>query len=274
MMIAIVSDSSSYLTRDEARMLGVRTVPMTYTQNGCPFTETYIERNGLFEESFSRPGVSLSTAHSSVSAFMGTFQELMRRGFFIICLTISSRLSGAYSSASIAAREVDPVGGRIIVVDSLTTAAGMYFLIRKTRELIDDGLDLMSIASNIEEERENIGIVFSVDDMRPLRKSGRLGIVRQSVGTVLNIRPILMCAEGAVVSAGLARGKNEQMRMMLDKVPKNAKSAAIMYISNPQAPEALRAILAGRGIACELRKLGPVLGIHLGLGVVGIAWSL
>ena len=73
----------------------------------------------------------------------------------------------------------------------MLAAGGTYLLIQKAAESIRQERSMEEIIDRLMKLRERIGIVFSVSDMGPLRRSGRLGIVRQSVGTVLNIRPIL-----------------------------------------------------------------------------------
>lgn len=122
----------------------------------------------------------------------------------VLCLTISSRLSGTYSNASLAAKSV---GGAIRIVDGRTTAGGSCLLLRHAAQRIREGAQLQPLAEELRALREQIGIAFSVTDMNPLRRSGRLGIVRQSVGTILNIRPILQLVQGGVVACDTARGK-------------------------------------------------------------------
>ena len=80
----------------------------------------------------------------------------------------------------------------------LTTAGGLLLMVRAARRLIDVGFSLEETARKIEAMRDAVNIRFSVGDMTPLRRSGRLGPVRQSVGTILNIRPILTCRKGSV----------------------------------------------------------------------------
>lgn len=63
--------------------------------------------------------------------------------------------------------------------------------------------------------RHRVQITFSVDDMEPLRRSGRLGSVKLSVSTILNIRPMLRCENGSIQSYAVVRGQNEQLRALI-----------------------------------------------------------
>ena len=106
-----------------------------------------------------------------------------------------------------------------------------------------------------------------------LRRSGRLGPVRQSVCTVLNVRPLLTCREGAVVSCGMVRGHNEQMRALDQAVPENAGCIVVQYIRNINGARQLQHRLESRlNKTVLLRPIGPVLAIHLGVDMIGVAW--
>ena len=269
-MIAIVCDSTVYMTKNEAESFDVKIVPVSYYTPSATYEETFIDKNAEYE-SLIEAGYC-KTNHTNINVFSNAFNELISAGHEVLCLTISSRLSGTYSSALIAAKELCPE--KIMVVDSLTTAGGLFMLVKKAREFILSGKTLVETALEIEKLRNKINIIFSVNDMTPLRRSGRLGIVRQSIGTILNLRPILLCKDGAIVGEGTARGASEQIEIMTSKVPDNCKEIFIHYINNYSTTAKITKALEERGYKNEvtLRKLGPVLGIHLGLSVTAIVW--
>lgn len=272
-MIAIVTDSTAYLTSDEAKALRVGVVPESYSVNRQMFNENYADKNGTFERLILKHPCGCKTAHASVGAFMSMFSESLRQGLKVFCVTISSRLSGTYSSAVVAARELGSPD--VMVVDSLTTAGGLRLLVEEARRLsLEDGITLDALAAEVEKLREKIGIVFSVDNMDFIRASGRLGTVRQSIGTVLNVRPILLCSDGAVISDGQARGKNALCRALAGRIPTSAKKIVLHSFGENGAAAQLREEIARRfpGVPLLFSRPGPVLGIHLGLGMVAAAW--
>lgn len=270
-MITIVTDSTAYISSDEARALGTCVVPMNYTVNGMPYQETYTDRNGGFVRLLGTASSPPTTSQVSVPAFTSAFEQYTRGSGEVVCVTISSRLSGTYGSAVAAARETR---GKVAVVDSLTTAGGIYLLILEARRLADSGMNADEIASALETVRDEITTVFSVEDMNPLRRSGRIGIVRQSVGTMLNIKPILRCSQGAVVSECLARGKTEQLRALTALMPEKINHALVHSFGGGADAQALYNEIARTHPEAELgnRTLGPVLGVHLGLGVLAAVW--
>lgn len=270
-MIAIVTDSTAYITREDARALGVVVVPMTYSIGGHQlYTESYIGENGMFESLLKKNPPGQRTSQATMSAFMSTFEELRSAGHQVLCLTISSRLSGTYSNAAIAARELG--GTDISVVDSRTTAGGLFLMARAARRMIDEGMTLDQVTQRLKVLRDKVKVIFSVEDMGPLRRSGRLGVVRLSVSTILNIKPILKCADGSVVSCGIARGRHEQLRALERAVPEAAREMVVEHLCAEKEAGELMERVKLRGVPVLMRPVGPVLGIHLGLGCVGIAW--
>ena len=269
-MIVIVTDSTACITKQEAQHLGVIYAPMTYTIDGKAFTEHFAEDNGAFA-ALIREAKELHTSHPAIDCYEHTFSALRRSGFEVLCLTISSRLSGTFSNASLCAKEIGPEGIR--VVDTRTTAIGLGFLAQEARRLIQSGYGLEETAQAITRMRGQVKTLFSVGDMTPLRRSGRLGPVRQSVGAILNIRPLLTCRDGAVVACGAARGRNDQLRSLLRAVPENAREIAVQFIEEEEAAKQLAKQLEEKcATPVTLRRLGPVLGIHLGLDILGVMW--
>ena len=268
-MITIVTDSSSYFKKDEAQELGIRVIPNNYCVDGRGYNESFSDRNGDFESLLKGKG---TTSHPNISAFLSCFEEEIRKGNEVLCITISSRLSGAYGTAHMAAKQTGSNG--IAVFDSLFTAGGLYLLVKEAKKLIEKGITLEEILKELPTIRDRIAIVFSVDDMTPLRKSGRIGFVRMSVGTFLNIKPILLCKDGSVVSEGVARGNAEIIKSFIAKISADTQKTVISYLGDNGLATNLYHIIKKTfpHIAITLQKAGPVLGIHLGRKVIAVSF--
>lgn len=270
-MITIVTDSSSYFKKAEAAELGVLVIPMYYTVNNQRYYESYGDQNGDFENLL-KGKAKVSTSQSNMGAFLSCFEEELTKNNQVLCITISSRLSGTFGSAYSAAKQTE--SDDIVVFDSRLTAGGMYLLIKETKKLIEKGMPLRDILRELPAIRDRITIAFSVDDITPLRNSGRLGFVRMSVSTILNIKPILLCEDGVVISDSVARGRIEIIKKLADKVAGNVSDVVINYIENQRAAADLYNVIKWQhpNAHIKLRKLGPILGIHLGLQVIGISF--
>ena len=270
-MITIVTDSSSYFKKDEAQSLGIKIIPINYTVNGQSYSEYFSDQNGDFENLLKGNG-EYTTSHPNMSAFLSCFEEETPKDNEVLCITISSRLSGAYSTAYMAAKQTE--SKNITVFDSQFTAGGLYLLVKEAKKLIESGLSLHEVVKELPSIRDKITIAFSVDDMEPLRKSGRIGFVRMSVGTFLNIKPILLCKEGAIVSDSVVRGKSEIIKIFVGKISSATRDVVISYIGDNHMASNLYHVIkdAFPQVTITLQKVGPVLGIHLGLQVIAVSF--
>ena len=266
-MIHLICDTTACLTRQEAKELGVLMVPMHFTRGDL---KTFPE--GYVEDWTPTPGESLlhyTTAQASAAAFADLFEKLKRQGHQALCITISSRLSGTYANALHAANEAGP---HVQVVDSRSTGAAMYLLLKEARRQIDAGAELMSVFESLKELRDHTRTLFSLRDMAPLRKSGRLGFVRMSVSTLLNVRPLLTLEDGSVVSYAQSRGRQDEHRKLADGITGNPTDVVVQYCGDREQAEALSGLLTARGYHVTLRRIGIVLAVHLGVPVLSTAW--
>ena len=147
-MIVLVTDSTAYISAAEAAALGVMVLPMTYSVDAqAPVNERYVDDNGDFERLIRENPTTLRTSQVSFVRFQSAFEELRAAGHQILCMTISSRLSGTYGNAFNAARELP--GDGIRVVDSLSTGGGLTLLLREARRMIASGMNLADTAEAI-----------------------------------------------------------------------------------------------------------------------------
>lgn len=269
-MIYLVTDTTAGLTRQEAKELGAVMVPMSYARQGRAFiAEGYAED---FHPPQANTGVDLSqytTAQASAAAFADVFEQIVSAGHQALCLTISARLSGTYLNACQAANEVGK--GQVEVLDSRTTGAALYLLLRRARQMLDTGMGLKA-AEQVRLLCDSTHTLFSVQDMGPLRRSGRLGVVRLSVSSLLNVRPVLRLEDGGVVTHALARGRQQQLRELAAALKGAPRQVAVQHAAAPVDAQTLAEQLRAIGHEVSVRGVGLVLSIHLGLPCLGLGW--
>lgn len=279
-MLRLVTDSTCGLARDEAEALGVEVVPMTYVTDGARHAEGFMGESGDYARLFGTSRVVTSEAIRT-SAFERAIAPALAAGDDVLCLTISSRLSGTYRSAEEAAAACVSKAGekgapRARAFDSWLAAGALEFTVRRARELAGEGASLDEVVGRLEDERPSRQIVFSVPDLRALSVSGRLGAFRRSVATKLNRYPIMRLEEGGIVEAGFGRGARGMGVAMARLASESACSFIISHFG-ARGVEAQQLLLAVRErfphAKVRVKDGGPVLAKHLGLGAVALSWE-
>ena len=141
-----------------------------------------------------------STSQASPAAFEAEYEKAREAGEAAIVIALTSKLSGTYQSATIAAEDYD----NIYIVDSGTVAIGGGILVEYALNLLDEGLEAKEIAEKLEEVKRRIGIVALVYTLEYLKKGGRISKTAAFAGGVLNIKPVLSVENGEIKMLGKA----------------------------------------------------------------------
>lgn len=280
-MLAIVTDSTCGLGRKEAEELGIDVLPVTYVADGTRYREGFVGENGDYD-GLLRSAQKTATEAVRAHAFSRTFQRHLDAGRDVLCITLSSRLSGTYRSACEAAeacrnRLPQVEGGpQVAVIDSWGTAGALEFVLRQAQALARLGFPLADVATHIEHYRSSQEIVFSVPDIKVLRGSGRLGALSRSVATMLNRYPVLKLERGGIVKGGMVRGSRGVGRGLAELAPAGATEFVISHFGAREVEtQQLFLALKQRFPHADIRVKdgGPVLACNIGLGSVGLSWK-
>lgn len=278
--VTIVCDSSIPITRAEAASLGCVVVSMHYLVDGVRHAERYEGENEKYDALF-RNAKILSTEAVFQSAFHDEFRRVLERGSDVLCITMSSRLSGTYRSAVDARKQLLGEGvavERIVVVDSWTTSGGLDFMVRRARRLVTGGATLGEAAAELERTRALQGIAFTVPRLDVLRRSGRLGAMRRAVAGKLDRYLIMVLDKGGIRDTDVAHGMGATVRTLVRQVPEGARKGLLVVSSygDSAAADALvdcvHRMLPKATV--EKRDGGPVVSLHLGVGSVSLAWDV
>lgn len=271
--IQIVTDSTAYLTKDEINKYNIKVVPLLVHFQG---QDDYEGLPGEFEEFFDRLKESEdfpTTSQPSAGAFAKIFQDAVDQGQEVVAILISSKLSGTYNSAVLGADMVD--SDKITVIDSQTSVANMKHMVIQAQNMALQGKKRQEIVDYVEEQKTKMGIYLTVDTLNYLKKGGRLSSTQAFVGSILNVKPILKLEDGVIKPVGKVKGKRKAIEMMLENVPRDAKTIYIPHIFNEQEAEKVKEILQERlpKAKVELTILGPVIGAHLGPKAMGVCFT-
>ena len=274
---AIVLDSTADFPDAQIRFPNMRVVPL-YVRFGDESFRDYVELDPHDFYARLRTAAELpTTSQPTPQDFLSTYHALS--GYErIYSLHISSKLSGTFQSASLAAAEDD--GDRIRLVDTESASVGIGMLALAIQELLARGTTDEEIEALAARYRERAAILFTVDTLEFLAKGGRIGRARAMMGSLLNVKPILAVEAGEVVPVGRVRGRAkafEEFRKRFEEATTDGPGlgVAIAHAEAEEAVEQLREIVLGNRPQAEVKlvsSLGAVVGTHAGPGTVGFFW--
>ena len=275
MVVRIVTDSACDLPQARADALGIEIVPLTIRFGDEEFVDRVELTNDEFWRKVATSPLLPETAAPSPGAFEKRFRSLKAAGAdAVLCINLSSRLSGTMQSAQIAAKALD---GEIPVrvVDSLSVSMGLGNQCIAAQALAADGEDLDTIAAAVEDRAAHTRLFGALDTLEHLKRGGRIGGAQALLGSVLAIKPIIQIRDGIVVEAGKVRTRSKSLIHLSDKL-KAAHAPTGVFVFHAQAPD-LEEFLDQLGAVVpraeiEVGTIGPVIGTHGGPRTLGLGW--
>ena len=274
MVVRIVTDSTADLTKEQQQAAGITVVPLNVHFGDQVFRD-HVDLTA--DEFFSRLKASAQlprTSQPAVGVFEEAYRTLGQNGDEIVSVHLSSKVSGTYNSALMAAKGVDAKA--IEVVDSLSTSMALGFMALEAAKLARAGTDRATIAERLRALVPKARVICVVDTLTYLERGGRIGKARALLGSLLNVKPILQLNDGEVVPIGRARGRPQALSRLVELLERDGKVSqlAIMHGAAPADAEQLRERVAASypGLDILLTEIGAVLGTHTGPGVIGFTY--
>lgn len=206
MAIKLVVDSASDYVEEEARGLGIELVPMEVRfEEECFLDGVNLSHKEFFEKLIESSDLP-KTSQINEYVFEECFDRLTRAGDEVIAITLSSKLSGTYSSAEKAAKKF---GRKVRVVDSLSASIGERILCQYACRMIGEGKGIDEICQKLEASKLNIKVLALLDTLKYLKKGGRISSVVALTGEVFSIKPVISIVNGEVKMAGKAVGSKK-----------------------------------------------------------------
>ena len=278
MAIRIIVDSSADMEEGYARAHDITIIPMTIAFG----SEQYAEGVDLSREEFFERLVETDelprTSQIPPMVFQDLFQEAVDAGDEVVCITLSSHISGTYQSACIAAA---PFKESVFVVDSENATIGERILAERAWALRDEGLSAADIAYCLNQEKKDIRLVASLDTLEYLRRGGRIPASVAVAGAALDVKPLLVIAEDGTLSlVGVARGRKKGIKQLAEYYKKNVDDAGQAHVAIvghadcPKDAARLKEALEKEapGLLCLVCNIGPVIGSHVGADMLAVVF--
>ncbi len=275
--IAILTDSGCNLPLEYCQKEGIYIVPLKMNYSYGEF------RDGLDitpQEVYEKLGEEIpTTSLPSMEEVAQKMEEIKGAGYTqVICVHLSSGLSGTFNIVRLVAEEMEGLDVRLIDTKNIGMGAG--FLALYAYELIQKGLSLDEIVPQVEEKVADCHVFFCVDTLKYLQKGGRIGLVGSILGTTLNLKPIISCNEdGIYYTVAKVRGKRHGVEKMLSLVEEQGArwgSYDVCVCNGGASQEEMQTFQeeAHRRFQCQnwyATDISPTLGVHTGSGLLGIA---
>lgn len=212
MKTAIVTDTNSNLSIQEAKDLGVYLIPMPFFIDGA----TYLEGKDCTPEMFFRKmkeGAEVSTSQPSPEEITSLWERLLETYDAVLHFPMSSGLSGSCEMAKALSQEY---GGRVLVVDDHRIAVTLAQSIYNAKVLLEQGKTAAEVRDILEREKGDSSVYIAVNTLEYLKKSGRVTAAGAAMAAILHIKPVLQIQGGKLDAYKKVRGMLQAKKTLIE----------------------------------------------------------
>lgn len=274
------------------------------TDTGTDTPASYIEQYGIYvlpltiryAEGEYQDGVNITgkevydrlesevpqTSLPSGETIDGKFRQIIADGYTqVLIISLSSGLSGTFNLLRIMTADYPQLDCRL--VDTKNIGVGAGFTVMEACRLIDQGLELDEIERRLQDSAARTKVFFCLATLEYLRKGGRIGMVTATLGSLLDLKPVISCnEEGVYYTVSKAIGRARSLHTLIKKATEYAQGGKRyrLAIVNGGAPEEAAATKAAilkllpDSVEVIEGEVGPALGVHTGPGLLGIGIQL
>ncbi len=278
---AIVTDSTAWIPRELVAQYNITVAPQVLIWGEETLSDGVDIQPQEFYARIKTAKVMPTTSQVSIVTMQNIFSGLLDKGFDVLGIFISSKLSGTIQSA-IQGREALSQGqDKVHIVDSLSTAMAMGFQVLAAARAVADGAGVADAKAVAEKAHDHTGVFFAVETLEFLHRGGRIGGAARLIGTALNLKPVLAVIDGRVDAIERIRTKSKALDRVFELVAEKTKGQSPIRLASlhANAPDEARTLLdrATRELnaaECIFTEVSPVVGNHAGPGTVGLAYMV
>ncbi len=266
-MMKIVTDSSSEISEEEAKRLGVEIVPLTVTlKEGARLEGRQIQKKEFYERM--KGGEFPKTSQPSAAQFFDAF--LRTEGQETLCILLSSALSGTVNAAELAKRDGNFTN--VTVYDSLCVTAMLRFLVLEAVKRREQGAE--QVVKALDELRPRLRLFACLDTLEYLRRGGRIKRGTAFFGEFLKIKPIIAIGmDGQVKAVGKARGRLRALEEIGERFRKDEPDENYpVYFLQTDSDEPAKKLMQALGREGELMSICCAVGSHIGPNAAGVCY--
>ena len=277
-MTQLFTDTSANLPVEIIDEYGIEVVPFSYTIDGVEYIPER-EFDGKAFYAAMRAGSEVKTSMVNAGTFIERFKAALDAGKDVLYIGMSGGISGTANAALMAKQELDEEypDRKIVVIDTLAASLGEGLLVIKAAEQLRDGAALDATEEDIRAQVPHMCQSFTVDDLKYLKKTGRVSGAAAIIGNVLSIHPILIGDyEGKIVVKSKVRGMKRTLDALAERYAElslsKTETIGIAHADNEEGKAYLVQRLRDKGLTgkCLSVCYEPVTGSHVGPGTVAL----
>ncbi len=278
MPVAVVTDSTADLPFDWIQHYGIQVVPLWLHWEGQALRDGIDFTPQVLYARLRATKTLPTTSHPNPAEFASVFRSLVARGYDIYTLVLSARFSATYEAARAASSQF-PLA-KIVVEDSQTTSLALGYQVLAAARVAAQGGDLKAVQAAAAAMRARSGLLFTPQTLEYMYRSGRLGALQYRLAAGLRILPVLEIREGGPALVARLRTFARAWERMLDEVERRLAERpqprlAVIHADATEWAERTRLALEERLHVANIliQPISPVVGVHTGPGLVGIAYA-
>ncbi len=277
-MLKIIIDSTADLPKTFIEKYDIRIMPLHVIINDKEYRDRVdIQIDEVYH--YMRQGIVPKTSQTPILEMYEIFDRCLKEGHDFIYLAFSSALSGTYTVATAVAEELKKKYPErtMLVIDSKSGAMGIGLIALQAAKMAEQGYPLEKITEQIRFLIDHVEHVFVISDLDWLTKGGRIHKVVGKAGSIIDVRPLIDVEDGRLTVIGAVRGRKKMIHTIANIVEERIKAfpqqlIGICHADDPEAAEDIKKLLQERLHTDNFltETIGCVLGVHLGIGGVGV----
>jgi len=284
-MFQIVSDGSCDFTKEEIKKYNIEVIPFYITFDGTSHLKEGVDisKDAYFQRLIDEKNLFPKTSQPSPQDYIDVFLPHLKAGRDIISVTISSKLSGSYNSATLAAQmmQTEFPERKIMVLDTLNVSLCHGIILREIIRMRDAGYSIDKTAGIAEKVIQSAQVYFTLETLEYLKRGGRVGPTTALVGGILGLRPILQLVDGEVSQLDNVRGKKRVLKLMEDALVAALEgetdniSLCVGHIRNQDEATEFQSNVESAlntKFTNPITSVGATIGTHAGPGALAFAY--
>lgn len=278
MAVKVMTDSTSYIDKEVREDLDIRVLPLYVNFGDKSLKETEI-KNEDFYEMMEEKGIPKSS-QPTLGEIYKSMVDIVSKGDDLLCIFLSSDMSGAYNSACQVAKKVleEYKDRKIYILDSRSNSMELGFGAIVAGRAAREGKDIEEVKKIAEKNIRRSKFLFIPENLKHLKKGGRIGGAGALIGNILKIIPVLTVEDGKTAILKTVRTKKRAVKSMMDNMLEDhskysVKEIVVHHINcYKEAEKVAKEIKEKLKIKVDIVDIGPVIGVHVGPGAIGIAY--